>query len=225
MKPASAAHNCGVRRQLLAENVLVFECMRIKATSVTAYVLIAAGLVMLSWYGSQRLDVFRIQRAASRQFDERKNAGTEAERKANPGIAVNVRPHAGDPVGRVEISRVHLSVMILEGTTEKVLRAAAGHVEGTALPDVTGNVAISGHRDTLFRPLRKVQLRDEIVLTTSYGTFHYVIESTEIVDPTAVAVLDPTKTPQLTLITCYPFAYVGAAPKRFIVHARQTSRN
>jgi sortase A len=111
--------------------------------------------------------------------------------------------------------------MVLEGASPSILRVAAGHVDGTALPGIAGNVGIAAHRDTFFRPLRDVRPQDGIVVTTSYGTFRYVVERVEIVDPGDVKVLHGTADPQLTLVTCYPFTYIGSAPKRFIVHARQ----
>ena len=98
---------------------------------------------------------------------------------------------------------------------------AAGHIEGTALPGTGGNIGIAAHRDTFFRPLRAVRPQDEIRMTTTYGTFRYVVNAVEIVNPTDVQVLDPTNDPGLTLVTCYPFTYLGAAPKRFVVHARE----
>ena len=112
-------------------------------------------------------------------------------------------------------------MMVLEGTGTKTLRVAAGHIPGTALPGAAGNVGIAAHRDTFFGPLRHVRPKDTIVLTTPYGRFRYIVDAIEIVDPTDVRVLHRTSNPELTLVTCYPFSYVGSAPKRFVVHARQ----
>jgi sortase A len=120
----------------------------------------------------------------------------------------------------MEIPRLHLSVVILEGTAPKTLRVAAGHINGTALPGTAGNICIAAHRDTLFRPLREVQPQDAIIITTTYGTFRYIVDMVEIVSPSDVRVLRPTTDQELTLITCYPFTYVGPAPKRLAVHAR-----
>lgn len=144
-------------------------------------------------------------------------------RIATPALpaTVHVAPRLYDPVGRLEIPRLHISTMILEGDDEHSLRFGAGHVPGTALPYEDGNVAIAAHRDTFFRPLRHIEPHDRIRLTTPDGSFNYVVESTEIVPPTDVKVLRPSQDPELTLITCYPFYYIGPAPKRFIVHARR----
>jgi sortase A len=141
--------------------------------------------------------------------------------KSTPLMVHKPRPY--DVVGRIEIPRLHLSTVILEGDDDRALRYGAGHVPSTALPDEPGNVAIAAHRDTFFRPLRHIAPDDRITLSTPDGVFHYVVESTELVGPKDVRVLDPSRDPELTLITCYPFYYVGPAPKRFIVHARRTS--
>ena len=133
------------------------------------------------------------------------------------------RPHPYEVVGRLEIPRLHLSTVVLEGDDDRALRYGAGHVPSTALPDGTGNVGIAAHRDSFFRPLRHIAAHDRITLTTPAGVFNYIVESTELVSPKDVHVLDPSSTPELTLITCYPFHYIGPAPQRFIVHARRTS--
>ncbi len=134
---------------------------------------------------------------------------------------VLARPRPGDIIGRMEIPRLHVSVIVLEGSDSRILRVAAGHVPDTALPGTMENVGIAAHRDTFFRPVREIRSNDMITLTTSHGVFRYRVDSMEIVDPNDVQVLNRTKDPELTLVTCYPFYYVGSAPKRFIVHARQ----
>jgi len=124
-------------------------------------------------------------------------------------------------IGRIEIARLGLSVIIIEGDDGKTLRRAAGHVPGTALPGQPGNVGITGHRDTFFRPLRNIQLDDVITLTTLQGEYRYRVVSTKIVSPEDVAVLDRIDGEILTLVTCHPFYFVGAAPNRFIVRAER----
>ncbi len=127
----------------------------------------------------------------------------------------------GDMVGRIEIPRLGLRAVILEGTSTRCLRRAVGHIEGTSLPGEGGNTGLAGHRDTFFRALRNIKDGDKIVLDTLEGTFQYVVESMRIVKPQRVEVLGATAAPALTLVTCYPFNYIGSAPKRFIVRARQ----
>jgi sortase A len=122
-------------------------------------------------------------------------------------------------IGRMEILRLGISVAVVEGAGEVTLRRAAGHIEGTALPGQPGNVGIAGHRDSFFRPLKNIQRDDVILLTTSRGQFRYRVVSTTVVSPSDVAVLNPDGTEVLTLVTCYPFYFIGAAPSRFIVRA------
>jgi len=124
-------------------------------------------------------------------------------------------------IGRIEITRLGLSVIVIEGDDGKTLRRAAGHVPGTALPGQPGNVGITAHRDAFFRPLRNIQLDDVITLTTLQGEYSYRVVSTKVVSPEDVAVLDPTGGEILTLVTCHPFYFVGAAPNRFIVRAER----
>lgn len=123
-------------------------------------------------------------------------------------------------IGLIEIPRLGLSSIVIEGTSDRVLRRAVGHISGTALPGEEGNIGLSGHRDTFFRQLRDIQLDDRITLTTPQGGYQYTVVSTQIVDPSDVTVLDPDgESELLTLVTCYPFSYVGPAPQRFIVRA------
>jgi len=123
-------------------------------------------------------------------------------------------------IGRLRIPRLRLAAMVREGADSSTLSRAVGHIPGTALPGRTGNVALAGHRDTFFRSLRNIKKDDTIDFETENGTYHYRVESTEIVGPRDTSVLLAAKRQQtLTLVTCYPFYYVGSAPKRFIVRA------
>jgi sortase A len=125
-------------------------------------------------------------------------------------------------IGRLSIPRLDLHAVVREGTGEKTLSLALGHISGTAKPGQNGNVGVAGHRDSLFRGLRNIQLNDRIVFETSDGgTYVYQVNSTKIVKPTQVSVLNAGLYPELTLVTCYPFNYIGSAPERFIVKARQ----
>jgi sortase A len=109
--------------------------------------------------------------------------------------------------------------MIAEGVGDDVLRRSVGHVPGTGIPGKKGNVGLSAHRDMFFRHLGKLQTGDLIFVTTLDGVFRYQVESTNIVDPDESIVLRDIGRPTLTLVTCYPFRYIGPAPKRFVVHA------
>ena len=122
-------------------------------------------------------------------------------------------------MGRIEIRTIGLDAMILEGTDARTLRRAVGHIPGTPLPGKQGNVVITGHRDTFFRPLHNIRKDDEILLTTLNGSYRYRVDLTEVVEPQDTEVLADSDDAVLTLVTCYPFYYVGPAPKRFIVRA------
>ena len=127
---------------------------------------------------------------------------------------------AGAPVGRIEIPRLGVSAIVRAGSDARTLRLAVGHIAGTALPGERGNVGLAAHRDTFFRRLGDIRPDDEVRIVTPDGTFIYRVDGTQIVEPSDVWVLDPTEEPALTLITCYPFTYIGSAPRRFIVRAR-----
>jgi sortase A len=126
-------------------------------------------------------------------------------------------------VGRLEIPRVGVDVMVLSGADRATLRRSAGWLPETAQPGKAGNVAIAAHRDTYFRPLRQVQQGDEVQITTLDARYRYRVDWTAVVAPDDTSVLAPTGKPALTLITCYPFYYVGEAPQRFVVRASQQS--
>jgi sortase A len=124
-------------------------------------------------------------------------------------------------IGRIEIPRLGLAAMVAEGTDSRTLRRAVGHVPGTALPGQRGNVALAGHRDAFFRGLGQVRPGDEVRLRTEAGVYVYQVGFSRIVGPEQTDVLDASGAPTLTLITCYPFGWIGPAPQRFIVSARQ----
>jgi sortase A len=126
----------------------------------------------------------------------------------------------GEAVGQIEIPSLAISAVIVHGDSPELLRRGVGHLPETPMPGEWGNVALAGHRDTFFRPLRHIHSGDFITLRTfSGGTFQYQVESTRIVSPTNIEVLRPSNRRELTLVTCFPFDYVGPAPNRFIVRA------
>jgi sortase A len=128
-------------------------------------------------------------------------------------------PAAGTLLARLEAPSVHMTASVLEGSDDGTLSRGAGHIEDTPFPGQAGNIGIAGHRDTVFRPLRNVKVGEPLNLTTADRTYRYRISKTLIVGPDDVYVLDPTAQPTLTLVTCYPFEFVGHAPKRFIIQA------
>jgi sortase A len=139
----------------------------------------------------------------------------------SPPTPARRRLNHGEVVGRLNIPRLHLSVMVFEGDDTAILKLGAGHIPGTALPGENGNLGIAAHRDTYFRPLRLIRPNDVMEFTTPQGTSRYTVTDTEIVTPSDIAVLAKVPGRDLTLVTCYPFYYVGSAPERWIVHARK----
>jgi sortase A len=142
----------------------------------------------------------------------------KAPQPARPEIPA---PEAGELIGRIEIPNIGVSAIIQEGVASRTLRRGAGRIPGTALPWEEGNVGIAAHRDRFFRGLKDIQKDDLVTLTTVHGTYQYRVESTEVVTPRDTHVLAETGDDTLTLVTCYPFYYVGSAPKRFIVRAQR----
>jgi len=131
----------------------------------------------------------------------------------------DVIPFVAQPLGRLEIPSIALSTIFIEGVDDRALRRGVGHIPGTALPGMPGSVGLSAHRDTFFRRLGEIVDGDAIRITTPDGTYEYIVESSRVVDPDERVVLRDIGRPTLTLVTCYPFYYVGPAPKRFVVHA------
>ena len=125
-------------------------------------------------------------------------------------------------LGRLDVLRIGLSAMVADGTSSRVLRLAVGHVSGTAVPWTPGNVALAAHRDTFFRRLGELHRGDVIEVTVAGSQYHYKVVFTGVVSPNETWVLEPATGHVLTLITCYPFQFVGAAPNRFVVRARRT---
>jgi sortase A len=192
------------------------------------WVLGAAAVLMLGYCGFVLADTWMFQNRERRLLEHMLH-DRQAANNGSLQIAYTASPKNPLPaltnglIGRLEIPRLGLSAMVVEGTSGRTLRRAVGHIPGTALPGQPGNVGISGHRDTFFRPLRHIQRNDIITVTTLFGEFRYRVVSTRIVSPSNVAVLDPGGSEMLTLVTCYPFYFVGSAPNRFIVRAERVT--
>jgi len=169
-------------------------------------------LVLISYAGLMRADAYFFQQRESHSF----------ERLRQQPVAVPVAfATAQGFIGRLEIKRLGLSVMVTEGDDQRTLRRAVGHVPGTSVPGQNGNIALTGHRDTFFRPLRNIRPDDIVELSTLQGQYRYRVVSTLVVSPDDVSVLNRGQREILTLITCHPFYFVGAAPNRFIVRAEK----
>jgi sortase A len=198
-------------------------------------ILLLVGLVCLGTYAYAFIDARLTDREENRRLDEairehRGAASGASETDSFTSFAAEGAAQAeppklseGELVGRLEIPRVGVSAIVLEGVGSRTLRRGVGHIPGTDYPTQGGNVGIAGHRDSFFRALKDIGKNDIITLTTPEGTFHYEVEWTRIVRPKDTEVLDEEPgQPALTLVTCYPFYYVGSAPKRFIVRAHRT---
>ncbi len=190
--------------------------------------LTAAGVLALLTGGFFYLDSALFQRARSHELD-RLLAAQNAQAASGAMLVREDHDRAADPaqtrvsdgaeVGRLRIPSLRLSAIILQGTGSGTLRRAVGHLPGSALPGQAGNVVLAGHRDTFFRPLCNIRPGDTITLQTPRASFNYRVASSAIVAPNDVGVLAPSAGDTLTLVTCYPFYFIGPAPRRFIVHA------
>ena len=134
------------------------------------------------------------------------------------------RPERGAPVGRIVVPRAGIDVIAFEGVDRRTLERGAGHFPGTALPGRPGNSAFAAHRDVEFRGLRRVEPGDDVFVDTGQATFVYRIAETRVAQPSEVEVLDANGGTDLTLITCYPFDWVGPAPRRYVVKAHLRGR-
>jgi sortase A len=176
------------------------------------YFFLAFGSLSLGYAGFVFADSHRYQSLEMKKFEQ-------AGRLVEPHLLVE-----GEVIGEIQVPRLGLSAMVVQGDSAGSLRHGVGHLAKSALPGEWGNVALAGHRDTLFRQLRDIRVGDEIRFKTVEQSFDYVVESVEVVAPTNIQVLEATGGQEMTLVTCFPFSYVGPAPKRFIVRARQTDR-
>ena len=186
----------------------------------TRYVLVAAAVAMLGYSGFVLANGWMFQRRETRQLEL--SASPEQVQFENASPAAATPAIAADGlIGRIAIPRLGISVIVMEGVGTRTLRRAVGHIPGTALPGQPGNIGIAGHRDTYFSPLKNIRRDDIITVTTKTRVYQYLVVSIKVVSPTDVAVLKPNGTEVLTLVTCFPFYFVGPAPDRFIVRAER----
>ena len=159
--------------------------------------------------------------SATEPAESRVASAESVERVATPPRRVAATPAKTDPslVGRIEIPRIGVRAMVKKGGDDKTLARAVGLVPGSPQPGEIGNAILAGHRDTFFRPLRNIKVNDEIRLVSPDETLEYRVKSVMIVGPEDTEVLASKGVEELTLVTCYPFRFVGTAPERFIVNA------
>lgn len=208
-----------------------------------ARLLMAGGAATLAWCAFVMTDACIVHQTAHRRLESMRHAASSAsarvetlpspEPEGQPEplpprameapslLAAIVRPMArpSDALGELSIPRLQFSAVVFEGTNNRTLRFGLGHVKDTPLPGEAGNVAIAGHRDSFFRRLRELREGDDVWVDTIDRRVRYHVTWLRVVDPREVSVLDPTSEPALTLVTCFPFQFVGPAPYRFVVRA------
>lgn len=171
--------------------------------------LLAVSLLLMGWWVTARLEASSWQTLHERRLED----------AARPETPLRASAPDDGVVGRIDIPRVGVAAVIADGIDDDTLSHAVGHIPGTALPGRSGNVGLAGHRDSYFRGLRDLRRQDRIKLSTPDSYYEYAVDSIQVVEPGRVDLLAPTTEPSLTLVTCYPFHYVGRAPKRFVVRA------
>jgi sortase A len=174
------------------------------------YAMLGLAIGCLGMYAYESVEAKRFQAEQAAVFE-----------KAARNAAAPSRVRTGGLVGMLDVPRLQLTTPVIEGDDDNTLKRAVGHLPDTPMPWENGNSALAGHRDGLFRPLKDVKVGDEIRFRTTRDEFRYRVTRTSIVLPDDVSVLESKSRAGLTLITCYPFYYVGSAPKRFIVHAER----
>ncbi|MEO6237903.1 MAG: class D sortase [Vicinamibacterales bacterium] len=192
---------------------MIGKAVVVRSLRVMAVVLLLVGIIFISWYLGAGIAASHEQASLSRELDAIAGTAATAAPRHRPALPLR------GLVGRIEVPRLKLSAIAREGADVRTLRRAIGHIPGTAFPGDAGNAAFAAHRDTFFRPLQSIRKGDEVVVTTTSGVYRYSVTGTQVVEPEDVSVLDPTPGTTLTLVTCYPFDFVGSAPQRFIVSA------
>lgn len=192
------------------------------------------GVALLAIYGAVRIEGTLTSRAAVKAFDADSTAivaGPDiSEGPSSPEVDFTLwgdhraqayqqsfAEQSGVPLGVLRISKIHLEVPVFDGTDDLTLNHAIGRIAGTSRPGERGNIGIAGHRDGFFRGLKDIAIGDTIELKTPKGIDMYAVEQINIVSPNDVTPLRPRSVPSLTLVTCFPFYFIGSAPKRYIV--------
>ena len=181
--------------------------------------LLAIGVASLTWCALTWLQARAYQQEHTMALE--RMVATPPRVAAAPQAPESVL--TGSVIGVLHIPSLGVSTVVAEGDDMATLKVAIGHLPDTPMPWKDGNSALAAHRDTFFRPLQHIRVGDELRVSTPHGDFRYYVRETMVVGPKDVWVIDPTDRPTLTLITCYPFSYVGNAPRRFIVRAERTT--
>jgi sortase A len=178
--------------------------------------LFIVGTLAIIYVGFTLLDARLYQASAKRSLESQIQL-EKVPHEIQPDPAIK----PGDVLGRLDIPRLGLSVAVLQGTGSRTLRRGPGHIEDTPLPGEVGNSGIAGHRDTFFRGLKDIRKNDDIQFQTATGLSRYTVDWAKVVAPDDLSVLAPSTESALTLVTCYPFYFVGPAPWRFVVRAHK----
>jgi sortase A len=185
---------------------------------IISHLLIAGGALLLILGAREVWESHLGQTNAAHEFQER--ASRPSSTPSSPSPEAVRPPQIGESLAELLIPRLDTDLYVVEGDGAGELRRAPGHMQGSAMPGAQGNCVIAGHRDTHFRVLKDLRAGDDLILRTSAGQFLYRVKSLKVVSPSDTAPLQPSRDAELSLITCYPFYYVGSAPKRFVVEAR-----
>jgi sortase A len=195
------------------------------------YAFLALALLALGYCAKSFTQTWLYQHWAHQQMEAtRAKPSLQASQSGTSARSSVARRQAGtpptslremSPIAQLEIPRAHISAMVAEGTSPRVLSRAVGHAVGTALPGQSGNITLAAHRDTFFRHLGDIRWGDVIDLKEPEHEYRYEVRFTAVVGPRDTWVLEPTGKETLTLVTCYPFHFVGPAPDRFVIRARR----
>jgi len=221
--------------QGMGQAVVAGENRRHKSLLVIRQALLVAGIALLAIYVGARIHGALLSYMAIRSFNASQRAATpnaagegalDADvdftlwsQKRISAYKESLAERWAPPLAVLRVPKIHLEAPVLDGTDDLTLNRGLGHIVSTAKPGEIGNLGIAGHRDGFFRGLKDVGVGDRLDLFLPSRTETYVVDSIEIVDPSNVSVLRPTTEPSLTLVTCYPFYFIGSAPQRYIVHA------
>jgi sortase A len=198
---------------------MIMLASRRRRRNIVSCLLIAGGMVLLFLGGRDLFEARLGQTEAERAFETTDLVKPSPfHKKSQPRVAL------GAAIAKLIIPRLDVELYVVEGDGARQLRRGPGHVEGTAMPGQDGNCIIAGHRDTHFRVLKDIREGDEIILQTRAGEYTYWVKNTQVVWPSNRASLRSTRDAELHLITCYPFYYLGSAPKRFVVQAELQKR-
>jgi sortase A len=188
------------------------------------HLILAVAVVSLSWFGFNSFSTTREEAALASELEQLRITATSSPVTEPGRPALTARLTVGAVIGRIDVPRLKFSALAREGSDVRTLRNGVGHVPETAMPGEPGNATFAGYRDTVFRNLEGLKNGDEIVMTTTTGTYQYLVTATRVIAASEPLTLTPNQRNTLTLVTSYPFDYIGVAPERFIVRAEPVAQ-